>query len=38
MALRWEFKTFDALTAAEVYALLKLRSEVFVVEHTVLFY
>jgi len=37
MALRWEFKTFDALTAAEVYALLKLRSEVFVVEQNCVF-
>ena len=37
MALRWKFKTFDALTAAEVYALLKLRSEVFVVEQNCVF-
>jgi len=37
MTLRWEFKTFDALTAAEVYALLKLRSEVFVVEQNCVF-
>lgn len=37
MALRWEFKKFDALTAAEVYALLKLRSEVFVVEQNCVF-
>ena len=37
MALRWEFKTFDALTAAEVYALLKLPSEVFVVEQNCVF-
>ena len=37
MALRWEFKTFDALTAAEVYAFLKLRSEVFVVEQNCVF-
>ena len=37
MALRWEFKTFGALTAAEVYALLKLRSEVFVVEQNCVF-
>lgn len=37
MALRWEFKTFDALTAAEVYAVLKLRSEVFVVEQNCVF-
>lgn len=37
MALRWIFKTFDALTAAEMYALLKLRSEVFVVEQNCVF-
>jgi Predicted acyltransferase len=37
MALRWKFKTFDALSAAEMYALLRLRSEVFVVEQNCVF-
>lgn len=35
--LRWTTKPFDALTLAELYALLQLRSEVFVVEQTCAF-
>lgn len=37
MALRWELKTFEALSAAELYDLLRLRSEVFVVEQNCVF-
>jgi ElaA protein len=37
MELSWQFKSFDALTNAELYALLKLRSEVFVVEQNCVF-
>ncbi|MEJ7660844.1 MAG: hypothetical protein WKG07_15115 [Hymenobacter sp.] len=32
MTLHWTTKPFEALTLAELYALLHLRSEVFVVE------
>jgi ElaA protein len=32
MRLKWVFKKFDDLSAAELYAILKLRNEVFVVE------
>jgi ElaA protein len=32
MQITWELKKFDALTPAELYSALKLRSEVFVVE------
>ena len=32
MTLEWKIKPFEALTAAELYDLLRLRSEVFVVE------
>ncbi|MEL1242260.1 GNAT family N-acetyltransferase [Flavobacterium flavipallidum] len=32
MEIVWHIKTFEALTVNELYALLKLRSEVFVVE------
>lgn len=32
MVLNWEFKTFSELTAAELYEILKLRVDVFVVE------
>jgi len=32
MQLKWLFKEFDDLSAAELYAILKLRNEVFVVE------
>ena len=32
MQLNWVFKKFDELTAAELYAILQLRNEVFVVE------
>lgn len=32
MILRWEYKKFESLTAFELYAILQLRNEVFVVE------
>ena len=35
--VRWTTKTFAELTAAELYALLRLRSEVFVVEQNCVF-
>ncbi len=37
MTLHWTTKPFDALSLAELYALLQLRSEVFVVEQTCVF-
>jgi ElaA protein len=37
MSVRWAFQAFDALTASELYALLRLRSEVFVVEQNCVF-
>ncbi|SNR64071.1 GNAT family N-acetyltransferase [Hymenobacter mucosus] len=37
MTLTWTTKPFDALTLSELYALLQLRSEVFVVEQTCAF-
>ncbi len=37
MTLDWQTKSFDTLTLAELYALLQLRSEVFVVEQTCAF-
>jgi ElaA protein len=37
MTLTWTTKPFDALTLGELYALLQLRSEVFVVEQTCAF-
>ena len=37
MTLTWTTKPFHALTLAELYALLQLRSEVFVVEQTCAF-
>jgi ElaA protein len=37
MTLTWTTKPFDSLTLAELYALLQLRSEVFVVEQTCAF-
>jgi ElaA protein len=37
MTLHWTTKPFSALTLAELYALLQLRSEVFVVEQTCAF-
>lgn len=37
MTLTWTLKPFEALTIAELYALLQLRSEVFVVEQTCAF-
>lgn len=37
MSLRWDYKAFDALTPSELYALLRLRSEVFVVEQNCVF-
>lgn len=33
----WEFKSFDALTNAELYAVLQLRADVFVVEQACVF-
>lgn len=33
----WQLKTFDKLSPAELYAILRLRSEVFVVEQTCIF-
>ena len=33
----WQFKSFDALTKAELYAVLQLRAEVFVVEQACVF-
>ena len=32
MQLKWTFKKFDKLTAGELYAIMQLRNEVFVVE------
>ena len=32
MTIQWEIKAFDALTVHELYDLLRLRSEIFVVE------
>ncbi|UOG73639.1 GNAT family N-acetyltransferase [Hymenobacter tibetensis] len=37
MTLTWTTKPFEALTLSELYALLQLRSEVFVVEQTCAF-
>lgn len=37
MKLTWQFKTFNDLSSEEMYALLKLRSEVFVVEQQCIF-
>jgi ElaA protein len=37
MQLQWQFKKFDDLTPHELYNLLKLRSEVFVVEQNCVF-
>lgn len=37
MELQWIFKSFDALNNEELYALLRLRSEVFVVEQNCVF-
>ena len=37
MTIYWATKPFDTLTLAELYALLQLRSEVFVVEQTCAF-
>ena len=35
--VQWQCKPFDALTAAELYGVLQLRSEVFVVEQACIF-
>jgi ElaA protein len=35
--LRWSFKAFDELSVHELYAMLKLRSQVFVVEQNCVF-
>jgi ElaA protein len=37
MSVYWRFQAFDALTVAELYAVLRLRSEVFVVEQNCVF-
>ena len=37
MSVVWRFQAFDALTVAELYAVLRLRSEVFVVEQNCVF-
>ena len=37
MDLQWSLKKFDALTAFELYAILRLRNEVFVVEQNCVF-
>ncbi|KYP15316.1 GNAT family N-acetyltransferase [Flavihumibacter sp. CACIAM 22H1] len=37
MTTNWKLSAFDALTAAELYQLLRLRSEVFVVEQQCIF-
>ncbi len=37
VAVAWEFKSFDELTKAELYAVLQLRAEVFVIEQACLF-
>jgi ElaA protein len=36
-AILWQWKTFDALTRHDLYAILQLRSEVFVVEQNCVF-
>jgi ElaA protein len=36
-ALNWQFKSFETLTLAELYAVLQLRTEVFVVEQNCVF-
>lgn len=36
-SVQWQCKPFDALTAAELYGVLQLRSEVFVVEQACIF-
>jgi ElaA protein len=36
-ALVWQFKSFEALTHIELYAMLQLRTEVFVVEQNCVF-
>ena len=37
MQLNWVFKKFDDLTVTELYAILKLRSEVFVIEQNCIY-
>lgn len=37
MSLDWKYKKFDELTPAELYAILQLRNEVFVVEQNCVF-
>jgi ElaA protein len=37
VALNWQFKSFEALTLTELYAMLQLRTEVFVVEQNCVF-
>ena len=36
-AIAWRFSTFDSLSASELYVVLQLRSEVFVVEQACIF-
>ena len=35
--MNWNYKTFESLTTAEIYKILALRSEVFVVEQTCIY-
>jgi ElaA protein len=37
MLLNWQLKKFDTLTASELYAIMQLRNEVFVVEQNCLY-
>ena len=37
MGLQWEIKRFEALSSSELYSLLQLRSEVFVVEQNCIY-
>lgn len=32
--IQWQLKTFSALTAAELYSIMRIRQEVFIVEQT----
>lgn len=35
--MNWNYKTFESLTTSEIYKILALRSEVFVVEQTCIY-
>jgi ElaA protein len=37
MAIQWKIKAFEALTVNELYDLLKLRGEIFVVEQNCIY-